>query len=68
MKYHNPMKKRYFFLLLSIITTIAYLDMVDSCRRIDKAIAAVFSVDEYYKKQLPMTKNPYFKILEANTD
>ena len=67
MKYHNPMKKRYFFLLLSIITTIAYLDMVDSCRQIDKAIAAVFSVDESYKTQLPMTKNPYFK-MEFNTD
>lgn len=39
------MKKRYIFIVISIILTIAYFDLVDTCQSIDKIISEFVSVD-----------------------
>ena len=57
------MKKRYFIISLAIITTIAYIDLVENCREIDKTIANILQVDNTYKTKLIVKKNPYFKTL-----
>ena len=47
------MKKRYFFIMLSIITVIAYCDLADSCRKINTTVASVFKSE----KVQPLSKN-----------
>lgn len=39
------MKKRYIFIIISIIMTIAYFDLIDTCEHIDKIISEFVSVD-----------------------
>lgn len=44
------MKKRYFIIMLSIVTAIAYVDMIDSCRKINNTVASVFKSEQNNSK------------------
>lgn len=39
------MKKRYFFIFISIILTIAYFDLADTCRQLDKVVSEMIKLD-----------------------
>jgi len=43
--YLRIMKKRYILILLSIVLAIAYIDLIDSCRCIDRVISKVVNVE-----------------------
>ncbi|MBQ8459105.1 hypothetical protein IJ541_03265 [bacterium] len=43
------MKKRYFFIILSIILTIAYFDLVDTFKYIDKILSNTVQAEQYIK-------------------
>ncbi len=57
------MKKRYFIILLAIVTTIAYIDLIQNCRQIDRAISHIIQIEKQYKSKLIVKKNPYFKAI-----
>ncbi len=59
------MKKRYIIVFLSIITAIAYIDLVDSCKKIDKVTAQTFETSHHainYDKALNDFISGYFKV------
>lgn len=39
------MKKRYIMIFVSIVLTIAYIDLVDSFRQVDKIISQIVRID-----------------------
>lgn len=61
------MKKRYFIIMLAIITMIAYIDLIENCRQIDKAISNIIQVEKHYKTKLIVKKNPYFRDLYSKS-
>ncbi len=56
------MKKRYIILVLSIITTIAYFDMVDSFKHIDKIVSNMLKLDTDIKNEIDTSWKTAFKI------
>jgi len=56
------MKKRYFFILLAIILTIAYFDLVDTCRQLDKVVSDMIKLDSEIQTKIDTTQNFYIKI------
>ncbi len=46
------MKKRYFIIGLALITTIAYFDLIDSCKKIDKVISSMIELEAQVKKEV----------------
>lgn len=59
------MKKSYIIVFLSIITTIAYIDLVDSCKKIDKVNSQIFKTSHHainYDKALNDFISGYFRV------
>lgn len=50
MIYHSSMKKRYILLATSIILTIAYVDLVDSFKQVDKIISQIVKFETKMQK------------------
>ena len=55
MIYYYYMKKRYIILVASIIMTIAYIDLVDSFKHIDKIISQMIKLDSDIKTEIDMS-------------
>lgn len=49
------MKKRYIILIVSIIMTIAYIDMIDSFKHIDKIISQMIKLDSEIKTEIDIS-------------
>ncbi len=49
------MKKRYILLIVSIIMTIAYIDLVDSFKHFDKIISQMIKLDSNIKTEVDMS-------------
>ncbi len=49
------MKKRYILLFASIIMTIAYMDLVDSFKHIDKVLSQMLKLDSDIKTEIDMS-------------
>ena len=49
------MKKRYILLIVSIIMTIAYIDLVDSFKHFDKIISQMIKLDSNIKTEVVMS-------------
>lgn len=56
------MKKRYIILVISIITTIAYFDMVDSFKHIDKIVSNMIKLDAQIKREVDTSWHSQIKI------
>lgn len=50
MIYYSSMKKRYILLVTSIILTIAYVDLIDSFKQVDKIISQIVKFDTKMQK------------------
>lgn len=50
MIYYFCMKKRYILLVTSIILTIAYVDLIDSFKQVDKIISQIIKLDVKVQK------------------
>lgn len=55
MIYYLLMKKRYILLFASIIMTIAYMDLVDSFKHIDKVLSQMLKLDSDIKTEIDMS-------------
>ena len=60
------MKKRYIFIFMSIIMTIAYFDLVDSCNKIDKIISSVIQLDSKIKTEIDTSGSIYNKLVKMS--
>lgn len=60
------MKKRYIFIFMSIIMTIAYFDLVDSCNKIDKIISSVIQLDSKIKTEIDTSGSRYNKLVKMS--
>lgn len=60
------MKKRYFFIFMSIIMTIAYFDLVDSCNKIDKIISSMIQLDSKIKTEIDTSGSIYNKLVKMS--
>lgn len=60
------MKKRYIFIFMSIIMTIAYFDLVDSCNKIDKIISSVIQLDAKIKTEIDTSGSIYNKLVKMS--
>lgn len=59
------MKKRYIFIFMSIIMTIAYFDLVDSCNKIDKIISSMIQLDSKIKTEIDTSGSIYNKLVKC---
>ena len=59
------MKKRYFIIMLSIITAIAYVDMIDSCRKINTTVASIFKSEQNNPKNQRLN-HPWLFLYKAH--
>ena len=60
------MKKRYIFIFMSIIMTIAYFDLVDSCNKIDRIISSVIQLDSKIKTEIDTSGSIYNKLVKMS--
>lgn len=60
------MKKRYIFIFMSIIMTISYFDLVDSCNKIDKIISSVIQLDSKIKTEIDTSGSIYNKLVKMS--
>jgi len=60
------MKKRYIFIFMSIIMTIAYFDLVDSCNKIDKIISSMIQLDSKIKTEIDTSGSIYNKLVKMS--
>ena len=60
------MKKRYIFIFMSIIMTIAYFYLVDSCNKIDKIISSVIQLDSKIKTEIDTSGSIYNKLVKMS--
>lgn len=57
------MKKRYIFIIASIVMTIAYFDVVDSCEQIDNIISDMLQLESDIKTEIDTNGNINLKIV-----
>ncbi len=60
------MKKRYIFIFMSIIMTIAYFDLIDSCNKIDKIISSMLELDSQIKTEIDTSVSIYTKLVQVS--
>ncbi len=60
------MKKRYIFIFMSLIMTIAYFDLVDSCNKIDKIISSMIQLDSKIKTEIDTSGSIYNKLVKMS--
>lgn len=58
------MKKRYILVMVSIILVIAYLDVVNSCARIDCIISDMIKLDSQIKTEIDTTSKAVIKLVK----
>lgn len=51
---------------MSIIMTIAYFDLVDSCNKIDKIISSVIQLDSKIKTEIDTSGSIYNKLVKMS--
>lgn len=57
------MKKRYILIIASIVMTIAYFDVVDSCEQIDNIISDMLQLESDIKTEIDTNGNINLKIV-----
>lgn len=60
------MKKRYIFIFMSIIMTIAYFDLIDSCNKIDKIISSMLELDSQIETEIDTSVSIYTKLVQVS--
>ncbi len=58
------MKKRYLLIVFSIILTIAYFDVVDSCTKIDKVISEMLDLDSKIRTEIDTSSKSIIKLVK----
>ncbi len=58
------MKKRYLLIVFSIILTIAYFDVVDSCSKIDKVISEMLDLDSKIRTEIDTSSKSIIKLVK----